>query len=854
MTANRAKKLLLVVVNVAVSMLSVSASQAATAPIRAVLSSHFGWQVDKTTNANVCTVASKDECQPGVESSEAGGFWGPSSVAVDNDAASPEHGDVYVSDTRNQRVQVLSATGEFVLMFGWDVNKTKEEEGASQAERNVCTSASKDVCQIAQQGEAAGQFSSPKSIAVDAATGAVYVEDFFNSRIQVFTAAGEFVSTFGKEVNETEDNIPGATSEAKNLCTAVSGDKCKTGVRGTGEPAAFSFAQGPGSLLAVGGPEDLLYVGDTGRVQRFDGAGKSMGDITLSGTVSALTVDKAENMYIVYKIDGLRDRVIHKFNSKKEEIKDGRFPLTLSPRDPRAQGEELFVTAITVDSAGRLVVGESETIYETTPPFNVTRLSFGSLLNADEGDLIGQFRLPADGKGMGSSDSGELYAAIPSPNNELVAYRTVTVGDVKTGIAGCVPGHDHESNATFTCVLEGEGDPWGVPDTEVWFAWGETQVLDMATPSMGIPTEQPVEGVEEPPSPKCSTHPGEHKVNNEPKCPEAAVEGLRPNATFYYRLEGYDQNLKAPEEPLASGAPASISTPAVPPRIVGEPSVLFVTASSAVLVGRLNPENTTTSFFFEYGPCKQADGCLSEPYPTKTRRLEASTYGVVGATLEAGGLEPETQYHYRLAAVNAKGQPAALPEEDEGTFTTARTPLPGAETGSAGMIATTSAVISGTVDPDSQPTTYAFELGADSGAGTTYVVVSSGFAGSGAAVLNESETLTGLQPGSKYLYRIKATNGYGTVYGEGVPFTTLALPPVLPMPAELEQLPVPKLRFPRAVSKKLTRSERLMRALKACAKKPKSRRARCRRSAHKRYAVSHKALKRAALSPVRRGG
>ncbi len=37
----------------------------------------------------------------------------------------------------------LPLTGEFVLMFGWNVNKTKKAKmrGASQAERNVCTAA-----------------------------------------------------------------------------------------------------------------------------------------------------------------------------------------------------------------------------------------------------------------------------------------------------------------------------------------------------------------------------------------------------------------------------------------------------------------------------------------------------------------------------------------------------------------------------------------------------------------------------------------------------------------------------------------------------------------------------------------
>ena len=220
-----------------VMLAGATVAQAAPVANKFVFSSHFGREVNLTeTNAkaglpleDVCTVSSKDKCQPGTESSEPGGFSYAEGVAVDNDPASPEYGDVYVADRGNHRVQVLTATGAFVSMFGWEVNRTKDEANASQAERNVCTAESKNVCQAGVMGAAAGQFgaSGPKSVAVDPANGDVYVADLifysngFGFRVQEFTAEGAWVLEIGKEVNETTKG---------NLCTqeqVAKGDRCK---------------------------------------------------------------------------------------------------------------------------------------------------------------------------------------------------------------------------------------------------------------------------------------------------------------------------------------------------------------------------------------------------------------------------------------------------------------------------------------------------------------------------------------------------------------------------------------------------------------------------------------------------
>ncbi len=56
----------------------------------------------------------------------------PTDVAVDQ-----ANGDVYIADTANHRIEKFDSAGNFLLMFGKDVNATTGG--------NVCTAASGDV-------------------------------------------------------------------------------------------------------------------------------------------------------------------------------------------------------------------------------------------------------------------------------------------------------------------------------------------------------------------------------------------------------------------------------------------------------------------------------------------------------------------------------------------------------------------------------------------------------------------------------------------------------------------------------------------------------------------------------------
>jgi hypothetical protein len=165
----------------------------------------WGWAVDTgAEELEVCTAAST--CQEGTTGSGTGQFGSPQGVAVDS------AGNVYVTDrglTSNQRVQKFDSDGNFLLMFGGEVNKTKVEEReaqeavpepvtVSEEEENLCPFDPGDECKAGTVGTGQGQFgvwpTTGDYIAINTVTNTVYVGDV--GRIQEFDAAGHYQGEF----------------------------------------------------------------------------------------------------------------------------------------------------------------------------------------------------------------------------------------------------------------------------------------------------------------------------------------------------------------------------------------------------------------------------------------------------------------------------------------------------------------------------------------------------------------------------------------------------------------------------------------------------------------------------------
>lgn len=114
---------------------------------------------------------------------------------------------------------------------------------------------------------------------------------------------------------------------------------------------------------------------------------------------------------------------------------------------------------------------------------------------------------------------------------------------------------------------------------------------------------------------------------------------------------------------VPSGALAASAQAATPPA-VSTGGATAVSFGSATLSGTVNPRGSDASYYFQYGPTKA--------YGLQTGILDAGS-GAKGlkVAIAIGGLQPLTQYHYRLVAINAGG----FGFGGDHTFNTTKVPL-----------------------------------------------------------------------------------------------------------------------------------------------------------------------------------
>ena len=126
------------------------------------------------------------------------------------------------------------------------------------------------------------------------------------------------------------------------------------------------------------------------------------------------------------------------------------------------------------------------------------------------------------------------------------------------------------------------------------------------------------------------------------------------------------------------------------------------------------------------------------------------------------GMEQGVEGEHKLSGIGGAGRNVQVRTE--------YTPLPPeTSTSAASEIQQTQAKLNGTVNPKGISTHYYFEYGKTTGYGSS---TSSSVAGSGLSPVGEGATVTGLEPGTVYHYRLVATNEGGTVYGSDQSFTT----------------------------------------------------------------------------------
>ena len=241
---------------------------------------------------------------------------------------------------------------------------------------------------------------------------------------------------------------------------------------------------------------------------------------------------------------------------------------------------------------------------------------------------------------------------------------------------------------------------------------------------------------------------------------EAEGKCGHPNATYGEQVDC--EGTTACDAAAGFDGPSGVGTPK---GLYGFRSDDFtaVTQTSATLNARVNPDGRkVTACEFEYGtstsygssaPCSALPGEGSRP---------------VAVSAKVSGLEPNTEYHFRVATKSAAGTIEGV----DVTFKTLKVVAPSVETKAATAVGQTGATLNASVNPRGGPlSTCEFEYGTSTGYGSS--VSCKALPGSGSSPMPVSAPVTaGLKENTEYHVRFSATNAAGTNKGEDMTFKT----------------------------------------------------------------------------------
>ena len=185
--------------------------------------------------------------------------------------------------------------------------------------------------------------------------------------------------------------------------------------------------------------------------------------------------------------------------------------------------------------------------------------------------------------------------------------------------------------------------------------------------------------------------------------------------------------------------------------------------STVVVSGTVNPNGAITTYWYEYGQTSSL-GLKTSSY------LVGSGYTNFYTPAYITGLLSNTDYYFRLNANNLVG----TVNGQIYTFKTNNTPPPSGiaptiNTSQATNIEKTTVNLNGQINPNNSITTYWFQYGTTSNLG---IVTSFQTSNNSNSLLNVLASVSGLQPATKYYFRVNAQNQFGTVNGQILNFTT----------------------------------------------------------------------------------
>ena len=203
-----------------------------------------------------------------------------------------------------------------------------------------------------------------------------------------------------------------------------------------------------------------------------------------------------------------------------------------------------------------------------------------------------------------------------------------------------------------------------------------------------------------------------------------------------------------------------------PPPTVHTDNATIVGQNLATLNGTVNPNGFATEVWFEYG----TNPTLASYDNTATQNFGSGTI-MRPVNMPLTDLTPGTTYYFRLVASSVNG----WVEGNISSFTTHNFP-PAVTTGDPTSITLTGATLNGTVNPNGAATVAWFEYGPDPNLSSITVTDNQNL-GSGRDPVAMDNTLSGLDTGVTFYYRVVAASVEGVVEGAIKSFSTVLPPP-----------------------------------------------------------------------------